>query len=77
LGETKVNISVLAAPVPTLPAVAGTTLHFLNVHQNENTSVVAAKVLLYYYGGCTDLSFSLACSFLASLFAIVFVLSSH
>lgn len=46
LGETAVNISVLASP-----SSGGEALHFLNLHQNENTSVVAAKVLLYYYGG--------------------------
>jgi len=51
LGETAVNISVFAAPVPTSSGAARAALHFLNVHQNENTSVVAAKVLLYYYGG--------------------------
>jgi hypothetical protein len=69
LGETAVNISVFAAPVPTSSGAARAALHFLNVHQNENTSVVAAKVLLYYYGGyCPSASF-----FLRS-FLFVFVL---
>lgn len=55
LGETAVNISVFAAPVPTSSGAARAALHFLNVHQNENTSVVAAKVLLYFYGGSITL----------------------
>jgi hypothetical protein len=73
LGETAVNISVFAAPVPTSSGAARAALHFLNVHQNENTSVVAAKVLLYYYGGYCRPS---ASCFLRSFFVFVLFINS-
>ncbi len=46
LGITKVNITVLEAA-----GASAASLHFINVHQNENTSVVAAKALMYFVGG--------------------------
>jgi len=45
LGETQVNITIESRVGP-LSSVA-----FLNVHENENTSVVAVRAMQYYYGG--------------------------
>ena len=48
LGETLINITTY-----TQPDKAGNTglYSFLNLHENENTSVVAAKTLIYQKGG--------------------------
>eukprot|EP01094_Clydonella_sp_ATCC50884_P027136 TRINITY_DN7673_c1_g1_i1.p1 TRINITY_DN7673_c1_g1~~TRINITY_DN7673_c1_g1_i1.p1 ORF type:complete len:415 (+),score=107.42 TRINITY_DN7673_c1_g1_i1:134-1246(+) len=47
LGDTKLNITVY-----TQPGKDGAIRYrFLNLHENENTSVVAAKSLLYQKGG--------------------------
>jgi len=45
LGETQVNVTIESRQGP-LSNVA-----FLNVHENENTSVVAVRTMQYYYGG--------------------------
>merc|ERR1711879_510583 len=47
LGDTKVNISVYMQP----GREGQLNYQFLNLHENENTSVVAAKALLYQKGG--------------------------
>ena len=43
IGETDVNITRYA---PSLGENGGAPMSFLNLHQNENTSVVAARVVL-------------------------------
>jgi len=45
LGETEVNITVESRTGPLA------NINFLNVHENENTSVVAVRTMQYYYGG--------------------------
>ena len=48
LGETQINITTY-----TQPASDGSVglYSFINLHENENTSVVAAKTLIYQKGG--------------------------
>ena len=51
VGETQVNISQEVFPTPTTCGNCISDLSFLNLHENENTSVVAARSFLYTNGG--------------------------
>jgi hypothetical protein len=45
LGDTLVNVTVESRPG------ARSNIQFINVHENENTSTVACRVMQYYHGG--------------------------
>jgi hypothetical protein len=52
LGETMINITVYTQPNRKQNSGSEVpTYSFINLHENENTSVVAAKTLIYQKGG--------------------------
>jgi len=47
LGITPLDVAILSSPSPAnSPQYA-----FINLHENENTSIVAAKAFIYFFGG--------------------------
>jgi hypothetical protein len=51
LGDTKINITREYFPIPSDCKTCNANLAFLNLHENENTSVVAARAVLLTSGG--------------------------
>lgn len=51
LGQTEINITAEMFPTPSGCKTCSASLAFLNLHENENTSVVAARALLLTSGG--------------------------
>jgi len=51
VGDTSLNITLETFPVPFDCESCELNLSFLNLHENENTSVVAVRNFLYFNGG--------------------------
>jgi hypothetical protein len=58
LGVTPLSVSTLSSPPPSPLLLSGSSSNeptpnygFINLHQNENTSIIAVKGFLYFFGG--------------------------
>eukprot|EP00603_Paraphysomonas_imperforata_P002249 CAMPEP_0114415496 /NCGR_PEP_ID=MMETSP0103-20121206/1939_1 /TAXON_ID=37642 ORGANISM="Paraphysomonas imperforata, Strain PA2" /NCGR_SAMPLE_ID=MMETSP0103 /ASSEMBLY_ACC=CAM_ASM_000201 /LENGTH=268 /DNA_ID=CAMNT_0001583681 /DNA_START=23 /DNA_END=829 /DNA_ORIENTATION=+ len=51
VGDTMINITKETFPIPSQCTGCDQTLAFLNLHENENTSVVAARSFMLFHGG--------------------------